>query len=65
MPKWMQDFAERLERIDMPLEGDQLRRAAELALLYSSTPERLHDLALMAIAVESYRRPEVDVPAWV
>lgn len=65
MPKWMEILSERFAHLGLPLDGDQLRRAAQIALLYSDTPERLHDLTLMVIAVEAHRRPESDVPIWV
>lgn len=65
MPKWVQILSERSEQLGFPLDPEQLRRAAQIALLYSDTPEKLHDFALMWIAVEAHRRPEVDVPSWV
>lgn len=65
MPKWIEILSERSAQLGIPLDAEQLRRAAQIALLYSDTPEKLHDFMLMAIAVEAHRRPEVDVPAWV
>lgn len=65
MPKWVQILSERSAQLGFPLDAEQLRRAAQISLMYSDTPEKLHDFALMWIAVEAHRRPEVDVPAWV
>jgi hypothetical protein len=65
MQRLMRILSEKFERLGMPLDDQQLKRAAQISLLYSDTPEKLHDFALMWIAVEAHRRPEVDVPSWV
>ena len=61
----MDRFASRLARLGLPLREGALVDAHARVLAYATDQSEIHDLALMAIAVESYRRPQLDLPLWV
>ncbi len=58
-------FASRLIRLGLPLGEHALADAHARALMYANDQADIHDLALMAIAVESHRTPHLDLPLWV
>lgn len=58
-------FASRLIGLGLPLGANALADAHARALLYATDQAEIHDLALMAIAVESYRTAQLDLPLWV
>jgi len=49
----------------MHLEGERLEDAERIVHLHAPHHGSLTDLVLMTICVEAYRRPDVDLPAWV
>ncbi|MFN2520496.1 MAG: hypothetical protein ABR525_05565 [Candidatus Limnocylindria bacterium] len=65
MDEAMDRFASRLVRLGLPLGEGALIDAHARVLAYANDQSEIHDLALMAIAVESYRRPQLDLPLWV
>lgn len=48
----------RLARLGMHFDDEMLGRAEAIVDAHSERPESLHDIQLMSIAVEAYRRPE-------
>jgi hypothetical protein len=59
------ELARRLSRLGMPFEGERLEHAERIVHLHAPNHGSLTDLVLMTICVEAYRRPDVDLPAWV
>jgi hypothetical protein len=49
----------------MHFEGDRLDTAERIVHLHAPHHATLSDLVLMTICVEAYRKPDVDLPAWV
>ncbi len=58
MSKFQDALRTRLAMLGMHFEGESLRRAADIVNAHSEQPDELHDIQLMSIAVEAYRKPE-------
>jgi hypothetical protein len=54
----MDTLSERLSRLGMRLEGDRLRRAADIIVAHGKDAAEISDMALLSICVEAYRHPE-------
>ena len=54
----MDRLSERLSRLGMRLEGDRLRRAADIVAAHGKDATEISDMALLSICVEAYRHPE-------
>ena len=48
---------ERLASLGMYFDGERLRIAEALVDAHTASPDSLHDIQLMTIAVEAYRGP--------
>lgn len=62
---FLQDLAKRLARLGMPFEGERLEHAGRIVRAHTEHPDQVSDVMLMTLCVEAYRRPEVDLPAWI
>ncbi len=58
MTAFTEILRQRLARLGMHFEGEVLHRAEAIVDAHSERPESLHDIQLMSIAVEAYRKPE-------
>jgi hypothetical protein len=62
---WMRSLQARLARMDVHVEGEMLRRTAEIVRRCATPVEQMTDFELWAASVNAYSRPEVELPAWV